>query len=144
MLGTPPAFVLSQDQTLKKLYLNSFRCSNHFSKYLLLAIYFRIFVGRFRLRLNNIHLIVQGVHFVLSLFNLQGTVRSRLIAVNLGKFITKSFPCQPLFSRFSRFFFVFAILPSLSQAVHRTASLYYHCKLYLSSIFIQKFPFIFR
>ena len=30
VLGTPPAFVLSQDQTLKKLYPNSFRCLNHF------------------------------------------------------------------------------------------------------------------
>ena len=30
MLGTPPAFVLSQDQTLKKLYLNPFRSLNHF------------------------------------------------------------------------------------------------------------------
>ena len=28
VLGTPPAFVLSQDQTLKKLYLNRFRSSN--------------------------------------------------------------------------------------------------------------------
>ena len=30
MLGTPPAFVLSQDQTLKKLYLKRFHASNHF------------------------------------------------------------------------------------------------------------------
>ena len=30
VLGTPPAFVLSQDQTLKKLYLKHFRASNHF------------------------------------------------------------------------------------------------------------------
>ena len=28
VLGTPPAFVLSQDQTLKKLYPNSQRSSN--------------------------------------------------------------------------------------------------------------------
>ena len=28
VLGTPPAFVLSQDQTLKKLYLNCLRSSN--------------------------------------------------------------------------------------------------------------------
>ena len=28
VLGTPPAFVLSQDQTLKKLYLKLFRASN--------------------------------------------------------------------------------------------------------------------
>ena len=30
VLGTPPAFVLSQDQTLKKLYLKRFHASNHF------------------------------------------------------------------------------------------------------------------
>ena len=47
MLGTPPAFVLSQDQTLKKLYLNRFRSSNQFLNNLLLAIYSRIFVGCF-------------------------------------------------------------------------------------------------
>ena len=47
VLGTPPAFVLSQDQTLKKLYLNSFRCSNHFLNNLLLAILLKNFVGCF-------------------------------------------------------------------------------------------------
>ena len=30
VLGTPPAFVLSQDQTLKKLYLKRRSASNHF------------------------------------------------------------------------------------------------------------------
>ena len=30
VLGTPPAFVLSQDQTLKKLYLNSFELKSSF------------------------------------------------------------------------------------------------------------------
>ena len=30
VLGTPPAFVLSQDQTLKKLYLKHRSASNHF------------------------------------------------------------------------------------------------------------------
>ena len=30
VLSTPPAFVLSQDQTLYKLYLYSFRRLNHF------------------------------------------------------------------------------------------------------------------
>ena len=32
VLGTPPAFVLSQDQTLKKLYLKPFRVSNQVSE----------------------------------------------------------------------------------------------------------------
>ena len=37
VLGTPPAFVLSQDQTLKKLYLNSFELKSNFLNNLLLA-----------------------------------------------------------------------------------------------------------
>ena len=37
VLGTPPAFVLSQDQTLKKLYLNSFEFKSNFLNNLLLA-----------------------------------------------------------------------------------------------------------
>ena len=49
VLGTPPAFVLSQDQTLKKLYLNCFRSSNLNSLiYLSSKFYSRIFVGCFR------------------------------------------------------------------------------------------------
>ena len=46
VLGTPPAFVLSQDQTLKKIV--SKRCfhrSNHFLNNLLLAILLKNFVG---------------------------------------------------------------------------------------------------
>ena len=45
VLGTPPAFVLSQDQTLKKCYLNSFRCSNLFQVICSSKFYSRIFVG---------------------------------------------------------------------------------------------------
>ena len=74
VLGTPPAFVLSQDQTLKKLYLKHSRASNHFLNHLLLAINSRIFVGCFRLRFKQIHKFVKGVLFVFALFNLQGTV----------------------------------------------------------------------
>ena len=63
VLGTPPAFVLSQDQTLKKLYLNSLSaaqiifqviCSSKF--------YSRIFVGLNSITRNlNNSFIVQGV-----------------------------------------------------------------------------------
>ena len=45
VLGTPPAFVLSQDQTLKKLYLKHRGASNHFLNNLLLAILLKNFVG---------------------------------------------------------------------------------------------------
>ena len=48
VLGTPPAFVLSQDQTLKKLYLKAEALKSMFLNNLLLAIHYsRIFVGCF-------------------------------------------------------------------------------------------------
>ena len=75
VLGTPPAFVLSQDQTLKKLYLNGFTRSNHFLNNLLLAILLKNFRWLLFVSHENLNnpLIVQGVHFVFALFNLQGT-----------------------------------------------------------------------
>ena len=33
VLGAPPAFVLSQDQTLCKWYYNNFRCFNHIKEF---------------------------------------------------------------------------------------------------------------
>ena len=46
VLGTPPAFVLSQDQTLKKLYLNDLAVAQiKFLNNLLLAILLKNFVG---------------------------------------------------------------------------------------------------
>ena len=46
VLGTPPAFVLSQDQTLKKLYLNDLAAAQiKFLNNLLLAILLKNFVG---------------------------------------------------------------------------------------------------
>ena len=99
MLGTPPAFVLSQDQTLKKLYLKRFHASNHFLNHLLLAINSRIFVGCFRLRFKQIHKFVKGVLFVFALFNLQGTVAFRSRG-KLAYLSTASSICQELFSSF--------------------------------------------
>ena len=64
MLGTPPAFVLSQDQTLKKFYLKHFRASNHFLNNLLLAILLKNFRW-LKIRLHDIlnnSSIVQGVY----------------------------------------------------------------------------------
>ena len=64
MLGTPPAFVLSQDQTLKKLYLERRSASNHFlNKFVLANITqeFRWLLISILHRLNN-PLIVQGVN----------------------------------------------------------------------------------
>ena len=61
VLGTPPAFVLSQDQTLKNLYLKLIEPQIKFLNNLLLAFITQEFRWLFfRLRLNN-PLIVQGV-----------------------------------------------------------------------------------
>ena len=65
VLGTPPAFVLSQDQTLKKLYLNGLPAAQiKFLNNLLLA----ILLKNFRWLFSFVHeflkqsiLIVQGV-----------------------------------------------------------------------------------
>ena len=63
VLGTPPAFVLSQDQTLKKLYLKHQSASNQFLNNLLLAFITQEFsLAVFSLTLKQIHLFVQGVN----------------------------------------------------------------------------------
>ena len=73
MLGTPPAFVLSQDQTLKKLYLKPFGLKSNFLNNLLLAFITQEFsLAVFSLTLKQ-SIIVQGVFFVFALFNLQDT-----------------------------------------------------------------------
>ena len=128
VLGTPPAFVLSQDQTLKKLYLKHFRASNHFLNHLLLAINSRIIVGCFRLRFKQIHKFVKGVLFVFALFNLQGTAafRSRVSLLILARrlpFVKNFFQ---VFSNFNLFRVVFAP----PQGAYE----YYHTILYLSRI----------
>ena len=59
VLGTPPAFVLSQDQTLKKLYLNNLSAVQiKFLNNLLLAILlknFRWLKFDFNRNLNNLY-----------------------------------------------------------------------------------------
>ena len=74
VLGTPPAFVLSQDQTLKKLYLKHFCASNHFLNNRFWQLTQEFSLAVFRLRFKQIHKFVKGVLFVFALFNLQGTV----------------------------------------------------------------------
>ena len=73
VLGTPPAFVLSQDQTLKKLYLKRFHASNHFLNNRFWQLTQEFSLAVFRLRFKQIHKFVKGVLFVFALFNLQGT-----------------------------------------------------------------------
>ena len=78
VVGTPPAFVLSQDQTLKKLYLKLIEPQIKFLNNLLLAFITQEFRWLFfRLRLNNPFNCPRCFLFVFALFNLQGTGRSR-------------------------------------------------------------------
>ena len=102
MLGTPPAFVLSQDQTLKKWYLkNLYR----FIKSIFRTICTSKLLKNFRW-LNFLFkpYFVQGVHYMLSCV-IQFTRYSVLPALlrQLGYLITSSSICQPLFSRFFKF-----------------------------------------
>ena len=111
MLGTPPAFVLSQDQTLKKLYLNNLSvaqiifqviCSSKF--------YSRIFVGLnsiFTRNLNN-SLIVQGVLSSSSRYSIYKvqTLFSQALARCEPLYISRTFSiCQELFSFLFKFLF---------------------------------------
>ena len=107
VLGTPPAFVLSQDQTLKKLYLKLLRASNQVLNNLSSK-----FTQEFSLAVNSIHNrflnnpfnCPRCYLFVFTLFNLQGTGAFRL-AVSLLSLpyllpVVKNFFL--LFSTFSR------------------------------------------
>ena len=81
VLGTPPAFVLSQDQTLKNLYLKLFSEPKiKFLNNLLLAKLLKNFRWLFfRLRLNN-PFIVQGVFYNrlrYSIYKIQRADRTR-------------------------------------------------------------------
>ena len=110
MLGTPPAFVLSQDQTLKKLYLNSIRSSNHFLNNLLLAILLKNFRW-LKIRLHDIlnnSSIVQGVIVCLYVIQFTRYRRRRSRGQLLHSIILISI-CQVLFSSSSKFLRVFRL-----------------------------------
>ena len=102
VLGTPPAFVLSQDQTLKKLYLKRFHASNHFLNNRFWQLTQEFSLAVFRLRFKQIHKFVKGVLFVFALFNLQGTAAFRSRS-KLAYLSTASSICQELFSSFFKF-----------------------------------------
>ena len=75
VLSTPPAFILSQDQTLNKWYLNSLGCSNRFIEaiQMLQRIVLRAFPNNCLLERTSCPFLVLRV-FV-TLFNLQGAHR---------------------------------------------------------------------
>ena len=104
MLGTPPAFVLSQDQTLKKLYLKSEDLKSFFESFALANFTqeFSLAVFNRSKTLKQSIIIVQGVIVCLTLFNLQGTGAH---AVSL-LILTHQFPfVKNFFLLFSNFFF---------------------------------------
>ena len=121
VLGTPPAFVLSQDQTLKNLYLKPFSESKiPFLNNLLLAFITQEFsLAVFRLRLNNS--INCPRCFSLSLR--YSIYKVQPFALSLELFYLNTFlrTCQALFSCFFRFSEVFRRPPGFFGAVHQTA-----------------------
>ena len=120
VLGTPPAFVLSQDQTLKKLYLKPRRLQIKFLNNLLLALITQEFsLAVFRLRLNNS--INCPRCFSLSLRYSIYKVQPFSLSLELIYLNTFFITCQALFSCFSKFSEVFCGPPGFLEAVHRTA-----------------------
>ena len=78
VLGTPPAFVLSQDQTLNKLYINALPGDNISSSKLYLSFnYFKEFYTCFHKFLKALSLLV--LKFCLSFMTLSGHVLQCLI-----------------------------------------------------------------
>ena len=117
MLGTPPAFVLSQDQTLKNLYLKLFSEPKiKFLNNLLLAKLLKNFRWLFfRLRLNN-PFIVQGVFIIVCViqftrYSVLTALAVSLLSISRALYFVKNF--------FRPFSFSFArnllSLPSLSK-----------------------------
>ena len=139
MLGTPPAFVLSQDQTLKKLYLKAEALKSKFWINLSSKITqeFSLAVNFDLSSLKQSIIIVQGVLFVFALFNLQGTVFvahrcQRVSSLILSQFVSfvKNF-----FQVFQTFFELFF------QSSPSATFLFYHIFQSLSRAFFKFFSF---
>ena len=101
MLSTPPAFVLSQDQTLNKWYLNNLRCSNLYRAICHSIILFIVAAfGRidYPLLTHNFgsHLLKMrpaGAFRFVTLFNLQGTRRlaEHLVLYKIRSSLSRTF-----------------------------------------------------
>ena len=118
MLGTPPAFVLSQDQTLKKLYLNDVSVAQIIFRIICLANILKNFRW-LKIRLHDIlnnSLIVQGV--IVCLYVIQFTrysVRCFALADSLFILAHSSSFVKNFFQVFSNFFEVFRSLVVLAN-----------------------------
>ena len=103
VLGTPPAFVLSQDQTLKKLYLNAFALKSFSESFALANILKNFRWLKFVYTKLKQFIIVQGVLSSSSRYSIykvqtsfsQALARSELLYVSTTFSI-----CQELFSKF--------------------------------------------
>ena len=147
MLGTPPAFVLSQDQTLKKLYLKAKALKSSFwldlsSKYTQ-EFSLAVLISSYTRFLNN-PLIVQGV--IVCLYVIQFT-RYRhfhsLFAVAFA-FAANFVSLAHVFEFVKHFFQVFSnsfvlFVGLQACALHRATCIYYHSHSLLSSTFLQIF-----
>ena len=132
MLGTPPAFVLSQDQTLKKLYPNFRRSSNQFFDHLcfwqkLLKNFRWLFLFALIHELLNKSINLSKVfQFVFTLFNLQGTDRFVCCSHYCNRceplyYIASIRICQVLFQVFSNSFVrlvVLKLIAIIGQLLH--------------------------
>ena len=123
VLGTPPAFVLSQDQTLIFKSLND--CS----------FFFKIFVSKFiACELTSLFVwVFTPAHFSETLFSFQGTTSVRSFTSDSFHIISNSFVlCQELFWIY---FFAFKFLTW--RQLNILPEVFLSCKLFLKYFFIS-------
>ena len=105
VLGTPPAFVLSQDQTLKKLYLKAQSSKIKVLNNLLLAKLLKNFRWLFLFALIH-ELLNKSINlskvfkFVFTLFNLQGTDFAASLSLTAFRLYHISFHLSRTFFKF--------------------------------------------
>ena len=149
VLGTPPAFVLSQDQTLKKLYLNSRRSSNQsFEQFASSKITqeFSLAVNSISRNLNksiNLSKVLISSSSRYSIYKVQWSFRLTFVRLELFYSITTSSVCQALFSKFFNFLKA-AWQSSLSRSATAFAAAFrlYHISNRLSRPFFEAFQLL--
>ena len=141
MLGTPPAFVLSQDQTLKKWYLKLFsELKIDLLNNLLLAFITQEFsLAVFSLTLKQS---IYCPRCLVCLFVIQFTRYRVVLASRLGTRLVyhRMSRLSRAFFSFFRVFSRFVLPPACFPSVHRKACLYYHASAPLSSTFYNFSP----
>ena len=129
MLSTPPAFILSQDQTLKKCV-----CSKFNINLLAYISLFTVFKGSFDRSLNvsvSPDCLVQRIFedcICVSLFSYQGSHLCTVLR-QLVYYITAAIFCQQLFSK--KFLtFLFALFTYLCDSLYRLSHLLFDVNSY--------------